>query len=401
VDTMSNLAPIPAHVPASRVYDFDFVNDRLLKPDPHLGLLELAKRAPPIFYTPHYGGHWVARSHQAIFDITHAPDMFSSDAGTARPMLPISSDPPEHTAYRSILLQAFAPKNVNALLPMIRQMAVDLVEKVRRSGRCEFVSAVAEPLPVIVFMNMLGLPLELMGELRRTIITFLNEGDQHRRDQINEEQLALLSPVLEARIRKREGDMLSHVLNATFDGQHATMDEVQRYLLFLTNAGLDTVTNAMAFGMRQLASDLELQARLRADPSIANAVVEEFLRRFAVSSVRRKATRDAEFGGVSFRKGDVLHLLIPAANLDADVYPEPERVILSREEPPVTFGTGVHRCLGSHLARLELRNVLTEWMARIPFFRLDPDRPPKVHAGFVYTVDELNLVWDAENARAV
>ncbi len=343
----------------------------------------------------------MARSHQAIFDITHAPDMFSSDAGTARPMLPISSDPPEHTAYRSILLQAFAPKNVNALLPMIRQMAVGLVEKVQRTGRCEFVSAVAEPLPVIVFMNMLGLPLELMGELRRTIITFLNEGDQHRRDQINEEQLALLNPVLEARIRKREGDMLSHVLNATFDGQHATMDEVQRYLLFLTNAGLDTVTNAMAFGMRQLASDPELQARLRADPSIANAVVEEFLRRFAVSSVRRKATRDAEFGGVSFRKGDVSAFADTGRQSGCGRLSRTERVILSREEPPVTFGTGVHRCLGSHLARLELRNVLTEWMARIPFFRLDPDRPPKVHAGFVYTVDELNLVWDAENARAV
>ncbi|MET0371365.1 MAG: cytochrome P450, partial [Sphingobium sp.] len=123
---------------------------------------------------------------------------------------------------------------------------------------------------------------------------------------------------------------------------------------------------------------------------------EELLRRYAVSSVARRVTRDIDYRGVPMKEGDRLHLLLPAANLDDSVYEDPDQVILRRKQPPVTFGTGVHRCLGSHLARLELRVLLTEWFARIPTFRLDPDDQPTMHAGLVYTVDRLSLLWDVE-----
>lgn len=390
---------IPSHVPPAHVFDFDFVDDPLLKPDPHKGLMELRKLAPPIFFTPRYGGHWVAQSHQAIFDITHDTDLFSSNAGSKRPMLPIGSDPPEHRGYRSALLHAFAPKTVNAILPMIREMTVDLIEKVRARGSCEFVDEISEPLPVIVFMKMLGLPLEHMAELRRLIVAVLDEGDPDRREDYYDAQLALVDPIILARMEKREDDMLSRILDANLGDRHATFEEMQRYLLLLTNAGLDTVTNAMSFGMMHLAMDQELQTRARNDPAMINPLIEEFLRRYAVSSILRKVTRDADFQGVSLRSGDRVHLLVQSANLDPAVYPEPERVILGREEPAVTFGTGVHRCLGSHLARLELRNVMVEWLARIPQFRIDPDKAARLHAGFVYTVDELSLVWDAQASQ--
>lgn len=394
-------AGIPPHVPPARVFDFDFVGDPLLSPDPHKGLLELAKRAPGIFFTPRYGGHWVVQSHEAVFHVAHDTDTFSSNAGAKRQLLPIATDPPEHRNYRSVLLQAFAPKNVNAMLPMIREMIVELIENVASSGRCDFVTDVAEPLPVIIFMRMLGLPVENMAELRRLIIAVLAEGDAIRRDAIFEEQLeTILNPIIKARMAQREDDMISRILDARLGERHPTFDEMQRYLLLLTNAGLDTVTNAMSFAMLHLARDTELQERLRQERQLVPAIVEEFLRRYAVSSVLRSVTRDAEYDGVHFLPGDRVHLLVPAANLDGKVFTDPEEIILNRDIPPVTFGTGIHRCLGSHLARLELRNVLVEWLDRVPAFRLNPDDVPVMHAGLVYTVDRLPLVWSGKTAHA-
>jgi cytochrome P450 len=394
-------AAIPSHVPPARVFDFDFVDDPLLRPDPHVGLLELGRRAPGIFFTPRYGGHWVVQSHEAIFHVAHDTDTFSSNTGASRVMLPISADPPEHRDYRSVLLQAFAPKNVNAMMPMIRETTVDLIDKVAGKGRCDFVADIAEPLPVIIFMRMLGLPVEKKAALRRLIIAVLAEGDAARRDDIFDEQLeTILNPVIEARMAKREDDMISRILDARIGDRHPTFDEMQRYLLLLTNAGLDTVTNAMSFGLLHLARDTPLQEQLRRDRGLVPAVVEEFLRRYAVSSVLRRVARDAEYDGVHFKPGDRVHLLVPAANLDGKVFADPEKIILNREVPPVTFGTGIHRCLGSHLARLELRNLLVEWFDRIPAFQLDPERAPAIHAGLVYTVDQLPLVWSGEVGHA-
>jgi cytochrome P450 len=386
---------VPAHVPRQRLFDFDFADDPLLKPDPHLGLLALRSAAPEIFYTPRYGGHWVVQGHEAIFELVHAPDLFSSAGDGEFVHLPISVDPPEHTHYRGALLQAFAPRTVNALRPRIEQLAAELVTKVSEKGGCEFVAEVAEPLPVIIFMHLLGLPVEAMPEFRRVIVSFLRGGDRSDGDRWMRELEALIAPVIAARSARREDVMISRLLDASLGERNPTLAEIKSYVLFLTTAGLDTTTNAMSFMMKHLAVDRALQDSLRADRALIPAVIEECLRRYAVSSVGRIVARDAEFRGVELRKGERVHVLVPAANLDPAVFPEPERVILDREVPPVTFGTGIHRCLGSHLARLELRNVLTEWFARIPPFALDPAAPPRLNAGFVYSVDRLPLVWEA------
>ncbi|MET0377772.1 MAG: cytochrome P450, partial [Spongiibacteraceae bacterium] len=344
--------------------------------------------------TPRYGGHWIAQSHEAIFEITHDHATFSSEF-PGRMMLPIGIDPPKHTHYRTALLQVFSPKYVQALMPMIRQLAVELIDKVAAKGHCEFVKEIAEPLPVIVFMKLLGLPLEMLVPLRASIVEALVEGDPDKRDLIFDRQLEMLDPIIHARMEKPEDDVISRILAAEFDGRKATMAELQSYLLLLTNAGLDTVVNALSFDAMHLARDSAFQDQLRADRKLIPRMVEELLRRYAVSSVARRVTRDVEFRGVSLRAGDRVHLLLPAANLDGKVYAEPDQVMLNRRSAPVTFGTGIHRCLGSHLARLELCVLFEEWLDRIPTFRLDPAHPPKIHAGMVYTVDSLNLAWDA------
>lgn len=385
---------IPPHVPPELVYDFDFVADPLLTPDPHAGLLELRRRAPGLFFTPRHGGHWVAQSHAAVFHVVHDPATFSSTIRGYRPLPPINFDPPQHGLYRGALIQVFAPKNVSAMLPTIRELTLQLIDKVAGSGRCDFVADIAEPLPVTIFMRMLGLPVEQMPAFRRAIVAFLKEADHAKGELLFEELLRLIDPVLRARQQERRDDMISRLLDSQLGDRPPSWDEMQRYLLFLTTAGLDTVTNAMSFAMRHLALDGALQDRLRADPGLIPIAIEEFLRRYAVSTILRTVTRDTDHDGVPLRAGDPVHVLIPAANLDPAVFEAPDQVILDRDEPPLTFGAGIHRCLGSHLARLELRNVLTEWFARVPPFRLDPDDPPELHAGLVYTVDRLPLLWD-------
>jgi cytochrome P450 len=149
----------------------------------------------------------------------------------------------------------------------------------------------------------------------------------------------------------------------------------------------------MSFAARHLATDPGLQDRVRSDPSLIPDFIEEMLRRYSVSSVLRYVTKDSEFRGVQLRKGERVHVLVPAGNLDADVYPEPARVEIGREEPAITFGTGVHRCLGSHLARLELRMLFEDMLRNWPSFGLDPAEPPTESAGMVYSVDRLPLRW--------
>ena len=400
---MATLAELglPRHVPPSRVFDFDFAKDPLLHPEPHEGLKTLRALAPAVFFTPRYGGHWVVQSHDAIFQVTQDPETFSSRLFNQAAMLPITSDPPEHYDYRYILLPAFAPKQVNAMLPMIRSLTLELIDKVADQGRCEFTAAVAEPLPVLIFMKMLGLPAEYMSEIRRLIIASLLAGEADERFAIWQEQLdSFLDPLIAARMQKREADMVSQLLDSRIGDRELTLDEIQRYMLLLTNAGLDTVTNAMSFTFLHLARDQPLQQRVRSDPALVPALVEEMLRRYAVSSVLRRVTRDTTLNGAQLQAGDNIHVLLPAGNLDPAVFESPDEIILGRKIPAVTFGTGIHRCLGSHLARLEIRNLLVEWLARIPTFTIDEGCAPEMHAGMVYTVDSLPLRWDMESVHA-
>ncbi len=139
----------------------------------------------------------------------------------------------------------------------------------------------------------------------------------------------------------------------------------------------------------------DILSRVRADPALIPDFVEEMLRRYGISSLLRFVTQDAEFRGVKLTKGERMHVLLHAGNLDVQAYPEPDRMKLGREEPFTTFGIGVHRDLGSHLARIDLRALFEDMQGNWPTFGLDPDDPSTESAGIVYSVDRLPPVWAA------
>ena len=217
---------LPAHVPESLRYDFDISHDPLFAKGIHLGLVELNRRTPEIFYTTCYGGYWIARGQEAIFEITHDHETFSSNYSKVtgfRMMLPIGIDPPEHRDYRKVLLQVFAPKTVNAMLPMIHTMAHDLVAKVAPTGHCEFVHDVSEAMPVTVFMSIMGIPLEMMAPLRERILTVLEEGDPVRREVIFNEIEEMLNPVLHNKMANPQDDVISRMFDSEVFGRKPIM----------------------------------------------------------------------------------------------------------------------------------------------------------------------------------
>lgn len=411
---LSPQAEQPAHVPDSLVYDFDYRYDAGLNADPHRRLLELNGEAPPIFWTPRHGGMWVLRSHNAVYKASRNVEMFSSEFVSQEKMkamkaamppgsphipqpLPINVDPPLHGIYRSPLQKVFSPKSAAALRDSIRALAIELIEAVKGEGGCEFMSAIAEPLPVKVFLKMLGLPIERLPEYRAVVTEHLAaiEPDPAKMMQRSLKITGMMRDIVLDRKDNPQDDILSMLWGVEIEGKPTTLEDIENYAVLLFIAGLDTVVNGMGHGIRHLASDLELQRQLRAEPRLIAEAGEEMLRRYTFTVPVRIVARDGEFEGVTMKSGERALVFLPAADLDAAEFPQPEVYDLNRENNVhIAFGVGPHRCLGSHLARVELQVLYEEMLARLPEFRIDPANPPTFHGGNVIGVDRLNLLWN-------
>lgn len=391
----------PTHVSADKVVDFDFYRD-LSVAEPHDVIAGLVARYP-VFWTPHNGGHWVLAGHRELFEAVRNTEVFTSQTGGLPPaerefkQIPINSDPPEHAIYREPLARAFAPKAMIALQDSIRALAIELIEQVRAQGHCDFATAVAEPLPVSIFMKLMGLPLENLPQYRIWVQQILVSGDEVTRLQGVQDVVAAMSAIVQARVADRRDDLISKLLDTPIEGREITFEEMQSFCLLLFIAGLDTVMNGICYGIRHLAQHPELQAQLRADPVRITDAMEEFLRRYTFTMPPRGIARDHDAFGVHFKRGERVLLMLPGADLDAREFADPAGFSLDRENKVhMAFNSGPHRCVGSHLARIEMRIVYEEVLRRLPEFRLDPENPPKLHGGHVIGFDSLPLVWDVE-----
>jgi cytochrome P450 len=384
------------------VMNFDlFGGDPLFDEDLHTGIGRLAAEKRDLIYSPLNGGHWMVLGREAAFSALTDVTLFSNSPLHRWPeavetiQIPIGLDPPEHGAYRKVLTEAFSPRSVIAMDGQIRALTNRLIDAVIDTGGCDFAKAVAEPLPVMTFMQLMGFPLSRLGEFRTWVLAGISEPDPVKRQVTWDKVLAMTGELIRAREVERQDDLISRLLDTEINGRPPSFDEMQRFCLMLFIAGLDTVTNAMSLIIRHLAKDPELQARLRADPRAIPSAIEEITRRYSANAVPRFVARDGEFCGAPLRKGDQVLVLLSAANLDPRGFAQPETIDLTRKTPHLAFGAGVHRCVGAQLARVELRAVLEEWLRRVPPFRLDPDRPWAYHTGYVFSIDSLPLVWDS------
>ena len=348
--------------------------------------------------------HLVGR-HADVVTVLRSPDVFSSrfDAvhiGQVRPLIPLQIDPPDHAKYRKLLDPLFAPRRIALLEGRTRALVSDLVEAVADDGGCNFHAAVSEPLPSTVFLELLGLPVSRAAEfiaLKDGIIRPPAQTPEERSamvDAAGARIYAVLQEVLDQRLETRQNDFISDFLDAEVDGERLTPEEVIDicYLFFL--AGLDTVTASLDCMMARLALHPAERRRLADDPSVIPHAVEEMLRwETPVTAVVRVTTQDTELSGCPIAADQVVSVMLGSANTDERAWDKAESVDVDRRvNKHLAFGGGVHRCLGSHLARMELRVVLEEWHARIPEYRV-PEGVELDYSPSLRQIADLPLVW--------
>ena len=334
------------------------------------------------------------------------PEVFSSNAdalniGNVRPLIPLQIDPPDHVRYRRLLDPLFAPKRMAALETRTAALVHRLLDRFADRGSCDLVSEFTIPLPSEVFLTMFGLPLEELDTFLRMkdgIIRppgDLEEQAAHRRSTA-EEMYAYFNTVLDLRTSDPRDDILSGFLSAELDGRRLTREEILDICFLLMIAGLDTVTASLDCFFAYLAQHADQRDRLVADPELIPSAIEELFRwETPVMGVPRIAVQDTEIGGMAVRTGDQVMILLGSANTDEAEFPDADTVDLERAvNRHLAFGGGVHRCLGSHLARLELRVALREFHARIPAYRLAPDAVLEYTAG-IRSLATLPLLWEA------
>ena len=412
---LTEAVPVPDHVPPEAVYDFDMRFDPGLLENPHERLRQILAEAPPVFWTPRNGGRWIAMGYQETFDAARDPENFSStympkeqmqalmammpkDMPRIPQATPITMDPPEHGKYRGPLQKTFSPKAAMARIEEIRQLCNELIDKVIDQGHCDFIPAVAEPLPVTVFLRMMGLSESRLAEFRDLVHEFLA---QTLSDQVmgaanmsRKVADAMMGEIM-ARKDDPKDDIISLLWQTEIDGQPMTIELMEDYAVLLFVAGLDTVINGMGFAIRHLAMNPDLQEKLRANPDLIQDAVEEMLRRYSFTMPMRRVAKEVEFGGWKMMPGEWLVLFYPGADLDSREFKSPEEYNLERENKVhLAFGAGAHRCLGAHLARVELQVLYQQVLSRFPTFRLDPDKPVQFHSGNIIAFDSLPIRWD-------
>lgn len=411
--TLSPKVPQPEHVPDSLVYEFDLFNDPELLVDAPRRVLDLVENAPPVFWTPYYGGHWMLVSHAANFNAARDTETFSSEVipfEDIKAMLaampegsphfpipvPINVDPPEHAKFRAPLQRVFSPKTINGLKDSITELARELIDSVADQGGCNVMTSIAEQLPVIVFLKMLGLPLEKLPQYRDLVRRYLAEMDMDASNVAARtmEVAEMMRPEILARREEPRDDIISMLWEVEIEGEEMSLDRMEDFCVLLFIAGLDTVMNGIGHGIRHLAEDQALQAKLRAEPALIDAATEEILRRYTFTVPPRRVDKDVEFEGVTMKKNDRALLFLPGADLDAKEYANSSGFDLGREKAHIAFNAGPHRCLGSHLARVELQICYREMLSRLPTFRIDPDHPPVYHGGHVIGPESLHILWD-------
>ena len=332
----------------------------------------------------------IACSRAAVEEVLRHPETFSSntsaaDLKTRRPLIPLQIDPPEHRKFRRILDPLFAPQRVRRLEGSIARLVNDLIDGFVDDDEIDFSARFSVPFPSQVFLTLFGLPMHELprflrmkdGIIRPNHVVGKDIGhpdtdayQQATADAIYE----YFEGLLDERASVRRDDLLSQLLEAEVDGNELGREDVLDVCFLFLIAGLDTVSASLECFFGYLAEHPEDRRRIVDDPDSIPQVVEELLRwETPVMATARVATCDARVAGLEVRAGEQVMALIGAANVDDGEMPDAGDVRWDRDvNRHLAFGGGIHRCLGSHLARVELRVALREWHRRIPDYRVKP-----------------------------
>ncbi|MEY3748197.1 MAG: hypothetical protein RLZZ449_91 [Actinomycetota bacterium] len=382
--TDTNHKPVEDLLTDYDIFDPEFVRD------PFPSFAAIRESQCPVAHTERWGGSWLPTRYEDVVAIAQEYETFTSRGilvlppppgqtegaygGVAAP--PITSDPPDHHWHRRLILPVFAPQAVAKYEQGTRDLCNSLIDAFIDKGVADAAGDYAQHIPVRVIATMLGVPLEMEEEFTDWVRGVLeNMTDMERRKRARQHIIEFfLAQVKDREVNPRENDLITELMNTEVEGKKVPIEYVLGVCNLMLVAGVDTTWSAIGSTLWHMAQHPEHRKQLRDNPDLWPTAIEELLRVYAPVTMARIVDHDVEYNGCPMKAGDRVLMPFPAANRDPRVFENPDEVILDREHNRhVAFGSGIHRCAGSNLARLEVRVALQTWLERIPEFELvDP-----------------------------
>ena len=397
---------IPEHIPSHLVRTLPLFARTTVYENPYETLIpQMQVELPPVCYATN-----IFPGDQPAWLLKHAEDVqamlrdadnytkrgigkFAQSIGEDWLVIPTEADPPVHTEYRKALNNHFSPQKMFSLRDRIRQRARDLIAAFADRGHCNFIRVFSEPFPINIVLDLLGLPQERMREFLQWEHDILHNNNWNARSEAVRNVRDYLRKEIQSRREQPRDDYITTVLSFESFGRPWTADEVLGHCFNLYIGGLDTVTALLGNIFNFLASSPGHQRSLRDNPSKVVLAVEEFLRAFAPVTVFRIASAQHVIRGETIMPGDYIAVSTPLVGRDPAFYENPDEIRFDRKAAHMSLGSGIHKCLGMHLARLELQIALEEFMAALPEFRIRHGFSVPYHAGNVLHVEGLELQW--------
>ncbi len=396
---------MPEHPPVTDwIHDFDHTDPRWTEnPFP---IWDEMRKACPVVHTRRFQGCYLPTTYEAVRQIAHDTEHFSSRRvivrderpeiqGSGAP--PITSDPPAHKPAKQLLLPPFTPDAMKKLEPRVRAICNELIDGFIADGACDAADRYAKYVPVRAIAHMLGIPERDSELFIRWIhqILELSIKDESQLMQGAQEMTAYLAGHVEERRLRKTDDLISTLMNSRDKNGAPLSDEhVLGSLRLLLIAGIDTTWSAIGASLWHLATTPADRRRLVAEPDLMPTAIEELLRAYSPVTMAREVIKETVIEGCPVKPGNMVLLSFPAANRDPAVFPHADKVVLDRRENRhAAFGLGIHRCVGSNLARMEMTVAIEEWLKRIPEFRLDPAGQVKWSQGTVRGPRQLPILF--------
>ncbi len=365
--------------------DFDWLDDQWGR-DPGVIFAQLREQGCPVAFTERYGRAWMPVTHAGVASIAEDTEHFSSfrvglarPGAVVRPAPPITSDPPDHHGHRRLLLPSFNPRAIAALEDDTRDYCRGLIAALDGTDRADAAGQYAQHIPVHVIARMIGVP-ESDADLFRDWIhrNFqLAPKDNSVRVALQAEMRAYFDELLERRRAEPLDDLATLVAHAEIDGDRVDDELATGYLVLLIIAGIDTTWSGIGSGLWHLGhhhDDRRSIVGLPHDDQRWQMAVEEVLRFYSPVTMARQVVADTEVSGCPVHQGDQILLTFPAANRDPEMFEHADEFVIDRAaNRHSAFGLGIHRCLGSNLARMEMLVAFQEWLDAFPDYTLDPD----------------------------
>jgi cytochrome P450 len=402
---MSDSANVmPEHPPVTDwIHDFDHTDPRWTEnPFP---IWDALRSHGPVVRTERFLGCYLPTTYQAVKEIAYDTEHFSSRRVVVRdvrpeitqPSPPITSDPPEHKPAKQLLLPPFTPDAMKKLEPRVRAICNELIDDFIADGRCDAAARYAKHIPVRAIASMLGIPEKDSDLFIRWIHEILELGirDEDVLMGAVHEMSGYFTEHIEHRKKHPTDDLISTLMNAKDkDGQPLSDKHVLGSLRLLLIAGIDTTWSAIGSSLWHLARTPPDRERLIAEPELMPIAIEELLRAYSPVTMAREVMKETTISGCPVKPGNMVLLSFPAANRDPAVFPDADKVVIDRKENRhAAFGLGIHRCVGSNLARMEMTVAIEQWLKRIPDFRLDPAGKVRWSEGTVRGPRQLPMLF--------